>query len=116
MISVRQCENVTVVQPHIHRLDEMLGRQLIASMRDYTVPGANIVLNLTDVEYLISEAVGYLMVCARRLAHHRGGLAVCCLQEGPRGVFRILRMDQILRGIYDTEEEAVATFEQPLRR
>ena len=116
MIAVRQFESATVVQPEMHRLDEVLGRQLVAAMREYLVPGANIVLNLADVTYLNSEALGYITTCARRMAHHRGGLAVCCLQDGPRGVFRILRLDLLLAGIYKTEEEALAAFEQPARR
>jgi anti-anti-sigma factor len=112
MIEVRQCDNVTVVQPAMHRLDELLGRQLIASMREYIVPGAKIVLNLSHVVYLNSEAMGYISTCARRMAHNRGAMAVCCLQDGPRGVFRILRMEKVLQGIYDTEDEAVTACQQ----
>lgn len=63
MISVRKYDDVTVVQPEIHRLDEMLGRQLIAAMREYVTPGAKIVLNLSDVNYLNSEALGYISTC-----------------------------------------------------
>ncbi len=115
MISVRQYDGITVVQPEIHRLDEMLGRQLVAAMREYLVPGATVILNLADVTYLNSEALGYITTCARRLAHHRGQLTVCCLQDGPRGVFRILRMERLLSGIFDSEEEALAALGQPLR-
>ena len=78
-------------------------------MRDYINPGAHIILNLADVVYLNSEALGYITTCARRLSHLHGSLAVCDLQEGPRGVFRILRMERVLRGVFDTEEEALAT-------
>ncbi len=108
MISVRQFENLTVVRPETHRLDEMMGRQLIAAMRDYIVPGAHIILNLEDVVYINSEAVGYITTCARRLSHQHGSLAVCGLQDGPRGVFHILRINRVLRGVYANEEEAVA--------
>ena len=31
MISVRQFENLIVVRPETHRLDEMMGRQLVAA-------------------------------------------------------------------------------------
>lgn len=116
MLDVRQCEDVTVVRPEMHRLDEMLGRQLISAMREYALPRSKIVLNLADVTYLNSEAVGYISTFARRLSHHQGGVAVCCLQEGPRGVFHILRMDRILAGIYDSEEEAMASFKEPARK
>ncbi len=109
MISVRQFENLIVVRPETHRLDEMMGRQLVAAMRDYINPGAHIILNLADVVYLNSEALGYITTCARRLSHLHGSLAVCDLQEGPRGVFRILRMERVLRGVFDTEQEALAT-------
>ncbi len=113
MISVRQCDNVTVVRPETHRLDELMGRQLVSSMREYLGPGSQVVLNLADVVYLNSEAVGYLSACARRLAHHRGGMAVCCLQDGPSGIFRVLRVERILKGIYVTEEEAVEAMASP---
>ncbi len=116
MISVRQCEDITIVRPEIHRLDEMLGRQLISAMREYLTVGAHVILNMTDVIYLNSEAIGYITTCARRQSHHCGGLAVCCLQEGPRGVFRILRMERVLSGVYDTEEEAIAALQKPVRR
>ncbi len=116
MISVRKYDDVTVVQPEIHRLDEMLGRQLIAAMREYVTPGAKIVLNLSDVNYLNSEALGYISTCARRLLHHRGSLTVCGLQSGPQGVFRITRMERVLGGIFESEDEAVASFDQSIQR
>jgi anti-anti-sigma factor len=112
MISVRQSNGITVVRPETHRLDELLGRQLIAAMRPYMVAGALVVLDLSDVCYLNSEAIGYLTTCARRLSHHRGGLAVCGLQEGPQGVFRVLRMERILRGVFASEQKAVEALSQ----
>jgi len=116
MITVRQAENATVERPEVHRLDELLGRQLVAAMREHIRAGAYIVLNLEDVQYLNSEALGYITTCARRLMHHHGGLAVCCLQDGPRGVFRITRMERVLSGIFDTEEEALEALATPPRR
>jgi anti-anti-sigma factor len=116
MITVRQVDDVTVVRPEVHRLDELMGRQLVAAMREHISTGAHIVLNLEDVQYLNSEALGYITTCARRITHRRGGLAVCCLQDGPRGVFRITRMERILSGIYDTQEEAVEAWTTPQRR
>ena len=116
MISTQQYGNVTVVRAEIDRLDAVLGRQLVTHMRDYLTPRANVILNLADVTYLNSEAIGFITASARRQKHRDGGLSVCCLRPGPREVFKILRMEQVLAGIYEAEADAIAAFEKPTRR
>ena len=115
MIGTQQYENVTVVRPNIDRLDAVLGRQLISEMREYLAPRANVLLDLAAVKYLNSEAIGFITTCARRQRHRDGGLAVCGLQDGPREVFKTLRMEQVLAGIYDSVEDALTAFKQPVR-
>ena len=93
-----------------------IGRELVTHMRDYLTPRANVILNLADVTYLNSEAIGFITACARRQKHRDGGLSVCCLRPGPREVFKILRMEQVLAGIHDTETDAISAFQKPTRR
>ena len=112
MFSVRHSGNVTIVQPEIDTLDEPAGRGLVAAIRELIQPEARIVLNLARVTYVNSAALGYIATSCRRLHHHRGQLAVCCLQDRPKSVFEFTRMDRILSGIFDTEQAALESLQE----
>lgn len=113
MIYVRQVGATLLVRPAVHRLDAVTGQQVVSQLRDHLVAGGKILLNLADVCYLNSEALGYITMCCRRARHYRGGISVCCLQDGPKGVFRLMRIGELLDGVFDTEDEALAALGCP---
>jgi stage II sporulation protein AA (anti-sigma F factor antagonist) len=107
MFAVRRIQDVVIVQPEIERLDELAGRQLVAQMRTQFGFDAKILLDLSDVQFVNSAALGYIITYGRRVRHQHGSLAVCSLQDHPRGVFKITRMARNLSGVYDTESQAL---------
>jgi len=112
MISIRRDGQIVVVYPDVDRLDQMSGRDLVHQLRDHVASGAQILLNLQPITYINSEALGYITMCTRRAKHHRGALAVCCLQKGPAGVFKMMRLERVLDGVFKTEQEGVDALEK----
>ena len=111
MVSVRQAGQVVIVRPEVDRLDDVSGRDVVHQLRDHVTRSAKLLLNMENVTYINSEALGYITTCCRRIRHHRGSLAFCCLQEGPRGVIKMTHLDQLLAGIYASEAEALVALD-----
>jgi anti-anti-sigma factor len=108
MVSVEPQGKMVVVRPESERLDSVHGKAFVSQLRPYVDQGAHVLLDFSNVTFINSEALGYITMCLRRLRHRNGSLRVCGLNEGPLSVFRMIRMDQILDGVYDTLEDALA--------
>ncbi|MDP8248028.1 MAG: STAS domain-containing protein [Candidatus Tritonobacter lacicola] len=70
---------------------------------------SNILLDMRGVDYLDSSTISVLLVERERLTSHGGRLKLLGLQENPRKVFEIAKIDSIF-DIYDNEEEALRSF------
>lgn len=70
---------------------------------------SNILLDMRGVEYLDSSTISVLLVERERLILHGGRLKLLGLQENPRKVFEIAKIESIFE-IYDNEEEALRSF------
>ena len=70
----------------------------------------NLLMDFQDVPYADSSAVSQLVktMFDYKKANHRVG--IINLQEGPRNIVEILKVDKLLR-IYPTEDEAVRDLE-----
>ena len=70
---------------------------------------SNILIDMEGVDYLDSSAISVLLVERERLKSHGGRLKLLRLQENPRKVFEIAKIDSIFE-IYDNEEKALKSF------
>jgi anti-sigma B factor antagonist len=76
----------------------------------YIARGINkILLDMKGVDYLDSSTISVLLTERERLKNHGGGLKLLGLQETPRKVFEIAKIDSIFE-IYEDEGEALANF------
>ena len=69
----------------------------------------NILVNLTGMSHIDSSGLGALVSILQWVNTNGGALKLACLQPRPRIVFDITKVCRIF-DIYDTEEEAMASF------
>jgi len=88
-------------------IDVYTAPQLKQQMLDLLDKGAtHIVVNLSEVEYLDSTALGVLIGGLKRLRERNGALDIICPNPRIRRIFEITGLDKIF-DIYSTEEEAI---------
>ena len=68
--------------------------------------GANLVVNMKDVEYIDSSGLGTLVGGLKRVSEKQGVIAVCCTNPQIRKVFDITGLVKVFP-IYGSEQEAV---------
>ncbi len=68
-----------------------------------------IVLDLSNVHFLSSSALGVIMVLKHKLDYRRGRLAICGVSDTLRQVFRFAGLTQQLE-FYPSSEAALASF------
>lgn len=65
-----------------------------------------IIVDLTEVSFIDSTALGVLVSGAKRVRPQNGGLDIVCADENITRIFEITGLDRIF-GIYPTQEEAL---------
>jgi anti-sigma B factor antagonist len=70
-----------------------------------------VILDLAPVRFIDSSGLGAIVEVLRRLSG-QGELAICCAEEGVHNLFKLTRMDKVLR-IFETETEAVQALAVP---
>ena len=70
---------------------------------------ANIVVNLSDVDFLDSTALSTLVQGMKHSREKDGDLRLCGMQQPVRIIFELTRLDRVFE-IYLTEGEAVRAF------
>ncbi|MDP7069756.1 MAG: STAS domain-containing protein [Phycisphaerales bacterium] len=92
---------ITMLDQHI--LDELVIRQIGEEIDQAMVDAssANMVLNFERVDHLSSSALGLLITLNSRLQDRDGGLCLIHIAAPIAEVFRITRLDQVLRSEAD---------------
>jgi anti-sigma B factor antagonist len=70
---------------------------------------ANIVINLSNVDFLDSTALSTLVHGMKHSREKNGDLRICGMQPPVRIIFELTRLDRVFE-IYPAEEEAVQAF------
>lgn len=99
-----------MVTPLEDRLDAANSPLFKEKMRELINGGRRrLVLDLTNVDFMDSSGLGAVVFTMKSIGAE-GDLGVCCVKEQVMGLFRLTRMDRVLR-IFDSlseAEEAVA--------
>jgi anti-sigma B factor antagonist len=74
------------------------------------VSGINLIINFCNVKFLTSSALGLLIRVLRKMHGTGGKLKLCSIDPRIFEVFMITRLDEVFE-IYDSQEEAVESFE-----
>ncbi len=67
-----------------------------------------IILNFCELDYMNSSGIGLLVTLLIRTQHQKQRLLACGLSEHYQHIFKITRLSEAI-GIYDTEEQALAS-------
>jgi len=68
-----------------------------------------LVLNLQNVTYVNSTAIGAIVAVAQQVRRRKGDLKICGMKDDIRKVFDLVGASKILE-IFGTEQEALSSF------
>jgi anti-sigma B factor antagonist len=107
LLTTRRGRDCTVVQVR-GELDMQTAPQLRESLQGLIEAGdRRIVLDLAEVSFMDSSALGAVVTVFRSLSDAGGHMALAAVQPGVRTVLHITSVDQVL-AVYDTAELAEA--------
>lgn len=69
----------------------------------------HVVLNLSDLKWINSTGLGFIVAVFHMLKAADGDLKMCAPNERIAHIFITTRFDKVI-GIYDTEDEALSSF------
>ena len=72
-----------------------------------------IVIDLSDVGFIDSTAIGVLVGALKRLRETGGMLAVVCADDNVRGIFEVVGLDNLIP-LHNSLDSAVAALAQPV--
>lgn len=100
---------ILILTPQEKRLDAILAVSFKTQFSEYVSNGhRNIVINLSEVEFIDSSGLGALVSCLKQLGSSdaNGKIALCHLSSAVASMFKLTRMDRIFT-VCDTEEQAI---------
>jgi len=68
-----------------------------------------ILLNLQNLDYINSTAIGAIVALAQQVRRHKGDLKLCCMKDDIKKVFDLVGASKILE-IFKTEQDALKGF------
>ncbi|RME93175.1 MAG: anti-sigma factor antagonist [Candidatus Hydrogenedentota bacterium] len=109
MISKKEVNGVLLLTVEQERVDMVISRQfkeeLLESIQEKP---ANVILNLSNVQYLDSSALGTLVAFLREIKKYGGTLKLCSLSSTLMTLMSLSKLDAMFK-IYDTCEEALGS-------
>ena len=92
------------------RFDSFAASTVAAAMDKATQTNpANVVVDLTGVDFIDSTGLAVLVQGMKRCRQNRGDLRLCGLRQPVRIIFELTRLDRAME-IFGTRAEAVAAF------
>ena len=85
------------------------------SMANLLQDTTRVLLDMCNVTFLDSSGLGALVAIWRRLSSREGEIKLCKIGPSVRTAFEITRMHRVFE-IYDTEEEALASYQPDSER
>ena len=73
------------------------------------VEGAQVVLDLSQCEFVNSAGLGAIVAAARRLAELRGDLRICSVRKPVQALFELVRMNKLVP-VFEERQEAIESF------
>ena len=92
------------------RLDATCSAQLkdtVSAMID--AQKMKILIDLSAVHFIDSSGLGMLVACLRSAAKANGTLKITSLQESPKKLFEVTRLDRVFE-IFDDRDSAIKSF------
>ena len=100
----RQEQQATVIKPLEKRLDSNVSEELKSHMNTIVQNGhLKVVLDLSDVEFVDSSALGAIIATMAALQPH-GRLMVCGVKNNVLALFRLTRIDRVIPVMENIDE------------
>ena len=68
-----------------------------------------VLFDLSDVKYIDSSGLGWLIVCQKRFKEHQGAIVLHSLPQLVTNVLKVVQLDQVFTIAADAEAAATAT-------
>ncbi len=106
-INVRKHEEIPVIElsGEVDAYTSARFREIMLDIIDSD--GANLVINMTDVEYIDSSGLGALVGGLKRVSERDGKIVIVCDKPQVKKVFEITGLEKVFP-IYDSVEDAVS--------
>ena len=90
-------------------LDASNSKDFKAGIAPLLTPGAKIVLDLGNLDFVDSSGLGAMVSSLRQISGVGGDLKLCGLKKPVRALIELVRMHRVFE-IYNTRDEALAAF------
>lgn len=110
-INVKKVDGIAVIE-----LDGEVDAFTCARFRDTLVTvidegSPNLIVNMSDVEYIDSSGLGTLVGGLKRASEHQGKIGLICNSDQIRKVFEITGLERVFP-IFSSEADAVEQFKK----
>ena len=107
--TIERIGDVAVIQINYEALDASSTNDFKQDVEPIIQDGANVVLDLTQVEYIDSAGLGAIVSSLKRLRTAGGDIRVTGLSKSVRALFELVRMHKLL-DVFNDRDEAVRSY------
>ena len=104
-------DNVTIVVLPGDHLDADNSKEFKKDMIPLIEESSHVIFNMEKLNFVDSSGLGALLSCLRKINEKNGELKLFGMSKSVRALFELVRMHRIF-DIYNTEEEALRSFEK----
>ena len=102
-------QNVWVLKP-VGRIDASCSDQIKDKVLSLIAASqTSLVIDLGEVDFIDSSGLGTLVSCLNSLKKAGGKLKICDIQENPKQVFEMTRLDRVFE-VFEGQGEALGSF------
>jgi anti-sigma B factor antagonist len=99
---------------NILKIDGRLDATCVSQLKDAVLAMIDaeklkILIDMADVDFVDSSGLGTLVTCLRSVSKAGGVFKIAALQEGPKNLFEITRLNRVF-DIYDDRNSALTSF------
>lgn len=109
-ISSSEKEGVTVGQVDSRVLDAGTARAFKEAVKPLLTQDAEVVLDLSKIEFIDSSGLGALVSCLRQAHTISGEIKLSGLRKPVRALFELVRMHRVFE-VFNNSDEAVSSYQ-----
>lgn len=110
-LTVDQVDNITVVHISEKFIDALNAPTIKNDIQSIFKPKMQVILDLSQVEFLDSSGMGAILAAMRQLTGMDGHLKLAGVSRPVRTLFELVRFNRIL-DIFDTTDEAIKAYKK----
>lgn len=108
-MTAEMIDGVAIVTLVNESLDAESSKAFKQDMEAHMGPGAQVVLDLSNVAFVDSAGLGSILSCLRKLNAQDGDLKLSNMSAPVRSMFELVRMHRVVE-IHNTREDAIRAF------